>query len=1421
MNLGELEGQLDVRVDAFDHKIIYVYEHLDVKSHEGYVKVGETKASRITGTGENMRIKEQNTAADIEYRVLYTTEAVRNNGTVFSDKDIHDLLVAEDIERKTLANSATNRESEWFKTDWQTVKNLIEKYKMLAHEDNQGKIVDFRLRKEQDEAVDITENYYRNCEQDPSIEPTFLWNAKPRFGKTLTAYCFASTIQAKKVLIVTNRPAIADSWYTDFNKFDFADEDQNDGKFRWVFTSSNAVKARLDKPNIYTRQDQLSNPNLLQKNTVHFISLQDIKGLNKDENGENANEFKTKNKWLFDWNWDLVIIDESHEGVDTTKAFRVFDSLNTKFTLHLSGTPFKALASSKFSSKQIYNWSYTDEQFAKNEWPIEAGPNPYAELPKMNIFTYKLSRALEITAEEAKDEANEYAFDLNEFFRVEKIENEDHFVHEDKVKLFIKNLRNPEYEYPFSSKEYRESLRHTFWLLPRVKACQQMKKLLLEDEYFGKNYTSEDIIVAAGDGDDDTKARTALEAVRQRIGEPGKSKHPLETRTITLSCGQLTTGVTIPAWTAVLMLNNCKSPAQYMQAAFRSQNPFKAPTSGGECITKENCFVFDFAPDRILQTLAEMADSGVSDYPPTSREQKVKILINFLPVIAEDDEGKMKYLDANEVLTIPLKLITEEVINRGFMSNRLFENISGIFGCPQSIRDIIAKINPPDGPKSKPPIKPKIRIWTDKDNKIHINEDIIVNTTNGLFGEKKYIVISSDEGKEIQATVKEALDQARENGYSPEDVKAVQKALAKKMPKLVASLPEPAPKPGDAEYYDKEKPDEKPAPKEKSEEEKVRDRLRGFARTIPSFLMAYGTKDTKLSNFGDNVPDEVFEELTNITKEEFKQLRDGMDYEKKDENGKKYTAHFNGLFNENVFNSSVQAFEEKQKQLACYYTSDSEEDIFEYIPPQANNQIFTPKRVVRMMVDMLEKENPGIFNSTTNTFIDLYMKSGMYITEIVRRIFDQTRDKYTTDTACIKHILENQVYGFAPSAILDAITKNYIFGFDEDMVINRDNFAKYDAIPSAKDGTLKQEINKIFNPQGGDMKFTAVVGNPPYQGDNHFQLYPDFYLASRELGEKSILIFPTGWQEPKNANNLSKLNKKEIKEDSQIVYIDNRHNVFPNVPGAEWTNIILWKKGHDNKLDGKQKIYTDGTNPTTKKLLTNKEEQELNPILASILGKVKTGSFKSICDIIYIQNNLNLDVLYSDYPLAKDRIGSDGRDKRLEKNIFKKLDIFNDRPSEKTDIAVIGTDKSKRLLKYTNKKYIDESHPLLYSNKLIVSTASDSNFGGKLSDFVIGEPGLAYTRSFIGFGPFETSQDVEKISKYIKTKFARALLYTLKTTQMNNKDEWANIPLQKFNTDSDINWSKSISDISQQLYKKYKLSMEEISFIEENVKPME
>lgn len=352
------------------------------------------------------------------------------------------------------------------------------------------------------------------------------------------------------------------------------------------------------------------------------------------------------------------------------------------------------------------------------------------------------------------------------------------------------------------------------------------------------------------------------------------------------------------------------------------------------------------------------------------------------------------------------------------------------------------------------------------------------------------------------------------------------------------------------------------------------------------------------------------------------------------------------------------------------------------------------------------------------------------------------------------------------------------------------------------------------------MKFDFRIGNPPYQNGKQ-QIYPAFYVSSQQISNCVELIFPTGWQDPKSANGLKIVNNTAIKEDRQIVFIDNRHNVFSGITGAEWTNIILWKKDYDNGLNGYQKILTNGAEPTITKLLTDKSQIVLNKTISDILTKVKNNMlFGDITQIIYIQNNLNLTALYNEYPETESVIGSEGRDKRFERNIFDKLPVFFEEEVEDA-IQVIGNQNNKRTRKFIYKKYVETSHPNLYKYKLIVSAAAAEAFGSKLSEFIVGKPGEAFTRSYISFGAYDDEQIIYNISKYLKTKFARTMLFTLKTSRMNNRDVWANVPMQDFSCSSDINWSQSISEIDQQLYKKYGLSEEEIQFIETNVKEME
>lgn len=591
---------------------------------------------------------------------------------IFYSHNFHDYLERfEDIKREP--------NTEWFNIDGPTSQQLLWKFaaRSYAHVQAKNKLT-YILRREQQQAVDATYAYYQKCLQSGEREKAeFLWNAKPRFGKTLTSYDFMRKMDARMVLIVTNRPAIANSWFDDFEKFIAWQTD-----YRFVSTTDSLKeRATLTREQFLDAQLEAEDKNQ-ELRMVAFLSLQDLKG------SVYFGGTIDKLRWVAENNWDLLIIDEAHEGVDTHKTDKAFDKINRKFTLHLSGTPFKAVAMGKFTQEQIFNWTFSDEQEAKDNWQEET-LNPYACMPRMNMYTYQMSqiaidkvnRGIDLS----DDDKTEFAFDLNEFF---KTNERGQFIHKNEVKKFLDALVEQE-KFPFSTPELRKELAHTFWLLERVDSAKALAKMLKEHPIF-ENY---EIVLAAGDGrleeDDSTKSKRSFDKVREAIKNHDK--------TITLSVGQLTTGVTIPEWTAVFMLSNMKSPAEYIQAAFRAQNPFKFEKDG-KLYQKENAYIFDFAPERTLMIFDEFANSlysGTSGGGGTKseREANIKRLLNFFAVFAEDQDGKMEQVDAAKVLTIPLKIKTEEVIRRGFMSNMLFSNIGVVFNAPKEVVEILNKMN--------------------------------------------------------------------------------------------------------------------------------------------------------------------------------------------------------------------------------------------------------------------------------------------------------------------------------------------------------------------------------------------------------------------------------------------------------------------------------------------------------------------------------------------------------------------------------------------------------------------------------------------------------------------------------------------------------------------------------------------------------
>ena len=1094
--------------------MLYGYSTPEVIRHNGWTKIGYTEQDVET------RINQQTHTADIRWRLEWKGNATFDDGSgeTFIDKDFHAYL------RKSGIEQEKGKNNEWFHVDGATSKQMFRDFRedhgVLKITD---KVIPYKLREEQQSAVAMTVNY-----QQSHKGGEFLWNAKPRFGKTLSVYDFVKKIDAINVLIVTNRPAIANSWFSDYAKFIGTESG-------YLFVSE--VEALKGKKGVHTRQEYKNQ--ILSSDVdefvgcIEFVSLQDMKGSiyfggNYDKLAEISDDPKKGMEW------DVLVIDEAHEGVDTYKTDIAFEHIKRKFTLHLSGTPFKALANNKFSDDAIYNWTYADEQKKKRDWDDSAEEeNPYATLPQLNLYTYQMS---EIIRDELKQgieidgETEEYAFDLNEFFAVVN----GKFKHESSVDKFL-DAMTIQKKFPFSTEELRNELKHTFWLLDRVDSAKALAKKLREHPVF-QEY---EVVLAAGDGklDDDDENIKSYDKVVATIAEHDK--------TITLSVGQLTTGITIPEWTAVLMLSNMRSPALYMQAAFRAQNPclFKMGTSFKR---KENAYVFDFDPARTLTIFEQFAnnlnpDTAKGGGTAEERKENVKELLNFFPVIGEDEQGELVELDAEKVLTIPRKIRSVEVVKRGFMSNFLFQNISNIFGAPKEVIDIITKFEPIEEPKSRTNLTEEVQkdLSLDENGDVTLSDEFVIGRTQDIFGDKIYDVTSQvqetmslmeqapDKTQKAISKLKEAVKQSAvkavvdtaqsvygsdmkaadkrqiesrlnhdvdrmidklhanydierkviekqrideqrsrlENGKSSEQIDKEfeikqKKAMEKFNEELTTSISD----------FAKESTKEtvKTVEKKKRERDKdtiedgVRDHLRGFSRTIPSFLMAYGDDSVTLATFDRIIPDKVFLEVTSITLKQFRLLRDGGDYVEQ-ETG--ITKHFEGqLFDAVVFDDSVKEFLALKKKLANYFDENSVEDIFDYIPPQKTNQIFTPKAVVKRMVDMLEEENPGCFDMPDKTFIDLYMKSGLYITEIVKRLYqsDTMKKQFPDNKERLKHIFEKQVYGLAPTEIIYKIATSYILGFDEDTKNMKHNFRQLDALPYAKDGTLQQALDELY-----------------------------------------------------------------------------------------------------------------------------------------------------------------------------------------------------------------------------------------------------------------------------------------------------------------------------------------------------------------------
>ena len=746
---------------SFEFKIIYIFR-VDGEKHKGLLKIGDTTLktdklidklspnSKELNQAALKRIKEYTNTVAVNIELLHTELAIKQvrdkTGSIsvkaFRDYDVHRVLENSGIKNELLEGSTAR---EWYRIDLETAINAIEAvkngYNNLSNIHCENDFRPIIFRPEQKEAIEKTIQRFKNGNK-------MLWNAKMRFGKTLSALQVAKEMKFKRTIIITHRPVVDDGWYEDFTKI-FNDTD------KYIYGSKNKGYSveQLEKTN---------------KNYVYFASIQDLRG------SEIVGGKYYKNDKIFEINWDFVIVDEAHEGTKTalgdeviTKIVKQDNNHDTKF-LALSGTPFNILG--EYNDEDIFTWDYIMEQASKKNWTKKyfGDSNPYEELPEMKIFTYNLGKLL---GNDKYIEFEDKAFNFKEFFRTwtgnpeldGKVLNDNSqigkFVHEKDIESFLnlitKNDKNS--NYPYSTKEYRNLFRHSLWMVPGIKEAKALSRMLKNHPVFGMGF---EIVNVAGEGDEDVKSDDALKLVRKAIKDAGKTGY-----TITLSCGKLTTGVTIPEWTAVMMLSGSfsTSATNYLQTIFRVQSPCNMDGK-----IKTSCYVFDFAPDRTLKMVSEAVT--ISTRAGKTNDSDRKILgefLNYCPVIAVEG-SKMENYNASKLLQELKRAYAEKVVKNGFDDIRIYN-------------DELLKLDDIDLEEFK-----KLQGIIGKSKASHKTNEIDINS-QGFTNEEyeKFEKIKKKPQKERTEEELELLKQLKERSKNKKDAISILRGISIRIPLLI------------------------------------------------------------------------------------------------------------------------------------------------------------------------------------------------------------------------------------------------------------------------------------------------------------------------------------------------------------------------------------------------------------------------------------------------------------------------------------------------------------------------------------------------------------------------------------------------------------------------------------------------------------
>lgn len=1290
--------------------------------YEGNQKVGKTGVGDLAEDNSDnspylrdwakKRIKQYMNTSGVPVNLEWAELAYRkSDGLWFSDHDVHRVL-----ERSGINHSRDLSGDEWFETDLETAKKAIKAVK--EGKDSLDKISDVEekivLRPEQQEAVNKTKLGFKSGQK-------MLWNAKMRFGKTLTALKLVREQKYKKVLIMTHRPVVDGGWFDDFIKIGMPDAG-------YVYGSKNK-----GHQNIKELED-------LNKPYVYFASIQDLGG--SEIVGGKVSD---KNRDLFAVDWDLVIVDEAHEGTQTELTQNILNLVVKKHTkeLDLSGTPFNIL--SDYDDEHVFTWDYTMEQEAKENWNKEHPheDNPYSALPKVSMFTFEMNKRFN-DPRFTREGLGKYTFNFKEFFRTDK---DGKFVYESDVKRFLDNITNPgTANYPFSTREFRNRLRHTLWVLPGIKEANALEDLLKKHPVFGTEYN---IINVVRNDRSDTELGTDndVDAERKEIAKADKAGK----KTVTLTVRKLTTGATVSEWTGVLFLSNTNSAMQYLQAAFRAQTPYSSPEFG----KKENCYIFDFAPDRALTVMAESTSLATGVGKIQTKEQRAKMakLMNFLPILGESDQ-QMKPYKVDRLLSQLKRAYAEKAVRTGFDDDSIYSD--------------------------------ELLLIKDADLKDFNDLKGIIGTTKKEKAPTK-IDVNHQGLDEEEYDMAEKARKKKPRERSQEEQDAIDKVnKLKKQRKTMISI------------------------------------LRGISIRIP--MMIYGMdikfdEDVSIKKFVDKIDDVSWEEFMpkGITKALFNK--------------------FVKYYDADVFIEAGKIIRRQVKELDKADPLERVEKIAEIFNTFKNpdkETVLTPWRVVNMHLgktigglsffdkdyqysyedgnvvrrwidteytDKIFNENSHILeiNSKTGLY-PLYVATSIYWKEF-NKLNDQTAGKFGFEDELMiwQRILRENIFLVAKTPMAKEIARRTMAGYHDDWNINSEYVENIVEDSKADVNKEAKKIEGMF----GNMKFDVVIGNPPYQQEvggtrsSQRSIYHLFMKLGFNLADITTLITPARFlsdagDTPANFN-------KEILNDPHfkvVLFEKNATKIFPHTDIKGGVAISLYDR---NKKFEPIKLFIPFP--------------ELKSIYTKILPDItKVGN---LTNIIYPANKFNLMNLYKLYPNDKNKISSNGKERRLQSNIFK-LDAFHSH-QRSNDIAICGVVKNKRIIKYIEQEVIDFNFKNnIRGYKVIIPK---SNGSGTLGEQV-SSPMLGYTYTFIGIGNFKNKNDAENCMKYVKTKFARAMLGILKITQDNTPEKWRLVPLQDFTSSSDIDWTKRISEIDQQLYEKYGLSDNEIKFIESKVQAM-